>query len=111
MMYPLVLGVSIVGVYSVSSSMFHLYLLAGFGLLGYVMRKLDYPSAPLVLGLVLGDSMEKALRQSLMMSGGDLSILFRPIPSALFALAALLLVVPLVKKFNAVRVQVIDKEA
>src|SRR5690349_11281671 len=111
MMYPLVLGVSIVGVYSVSSSMFHLYLLAGFGLLGYVMRKLDYPSAPLVLGLVLGDSMEKALRQSLMMSGGDLSILFRPIPSVLFALAALLLVVPLVKKFNAVRVQVIDKEA
>jgi putative tricarboxylic transport membrane protein len=111
MMYPLVLGVSIVGVYSVSSSMFHLYLLAGFGLLGYVMRKLDYPSAPLVLGLVLGDSMEKALRQSLMMSGGEISILFRPIPSVLLAFAALLLVVPLFKKFNAVRVQVIDKEA
>jgi len=111
MMYPLVLGVSIVGVYSVSSSMFHLYLLAGFGLLGYVMRKLDYPSAPLVLGLVLGDSMEKALRQSLMMSGGEISILFRPIPSVLLAFAALLLVVPLFRKFNAVRVQVIDKEA
>jgi len=111
MMYPLVLGVSLVGVYSVSSSMFHLYLLAGFGLLGYLMRKLDYPSAPLVLGLVLGDSMEKALRQSLMMSGGEISILFRPIPSVLLALAALLLVVPLVKKFNAVRVQVVDKEA
>ena len=111
MMYPLILGVSIVGVYSVSSSMFHLGLLAGFGLLGYLMRRLDYPSAPLVLGLVLGDSMEKALRQSLMMSNGDLSILLRPIPSVLLALAALLLVVPLVKKFNAVRVQVIDKEA
>jgi putative tricarboxylic transport membrane protein len=110
-MFPLILGVSIVGVYSVSSSMFHLGLLAGFGLLGYLMRKLDYPSAPLVLGLVLGDSMEKALRQSLMMSGGDLSILFRPIPSVLLALAALLLIIPAFRKFNAVRIQVLDKEA
>jgi putative tricarboxylic transport membrane protein len=110
-MYPLILGVSIIGVYTVSSSMFHLWLLAGFGLLGYVMRKLVFPTAPLVLGLVLGDAMEKALRQSLMMSQGDLSILLRPIPSVLLAIAALLLVVPLVKKFNAVRVQVIDREA
>jgi putative tricarboxylic transport membrane protein len=110
-MYPLILGVSIVGVYSVSSSMFQLGLLAFFGLMGYAMRKLDYPTAPLVLGLVLGDLMEKALRQSLMMSQGSLSILFRPIPSVLLALAALLLLVPLVKKINAVRVQVIDKEA
>ncbi|MEO7741423.1 MAG: tripartite tricarboxylate transporter permease [Usitatibacter sp.] len=110
-MYPLILGISIVGVYSVSSSMFHLGLLAGFGLLGYAMRKLDYPTAPLVLGLVLGDPMEKALRQSLMMSQGDLSILLRPIPSVLLGIAALLLVVPIFKKFNAVRVQVIDREA
>jgi putative tricarboxylic transport membrane protein len=75
------------------------------------MRKLAFPTAPLVLGLVLGDQMEKALRQSLMMSQGDLSILFRPIPSVLLGIAALLLVVPLIKKFNAVRVQVIDREA
>jgi putative tricarboxylic transport membrane protein len=110
-MYPLILGVSIIGVYSVSSSMFHLGLLAAFGLVGYLMRKLDYPTGPLVLGLVLGDPMEKALRQSLMMSNGDLSILFRPIPSVLLALAALLLVIPAFKKFNAVRIQVVDKEA
>ena len=55
--------------------------------------------------------MEKALRQSLMMSGGDLSILVRPIPSVLLGLAALLLIIPVFKKFNAVRVQVVDKEA
>jgi putative tricarboxylic transport membrane protein len=91
--------------------MFQLGLLALFGLLGYAMRKLDFPTAPLVLGLVLGDSMEKALRQSLMMSQGDPSILLRPIPSALLGVAALLLIVPLIKKFNAVRVQVIDREA
>jgi putative tricarboxylic transport membrane protein len=110
-MFPLILGVSIVGVYSVSGSIFHLGLLALFGLLGYAMRKLDYPTAPLVLGLVLGDAMERALRQSLMMSQGSVSILFRPIPSVLLALALLLLLIPLFRKLNAVRVQVVDKEA
>jgi putative tricarboxylic transport membrane protein len=110
-MFPLVLGVSIVGVYSASSSLFQLGLLALFGLLGYLMRKLDYPTAPLVLGLVLGDAMERALRQSLMMSQGDLSILVRPIPSVLLAIAALLLVIPLFKKFNAVRLNMLDREA
>ena len=111
MMYPLILGVSIVGVYTSGSSMFQLGLLCVFGLVGYLMRKLDYPTGPLVLGLVLGDLMEKSLRQSLMMSQGSISILFRPIPGVLLALAALLLIVPLFKKFNAARLQVIDREA
>ncbi|HZZ92858.1 MAG TPA: tripartite tricarboxylate transporter permease [Usitatibacter sp.] len=110
-MFPLILGVSIVGVYANAGSMFELGLLALFGGLGYAMRKLDFPTAPLVLGLVLGDSMEKALRQSLMMSQGHLSILLRPIPSVLLAIAALLLLVPLFKRFNALRLQVIDSEA
>ncbi len=110
-MYPLILGVSIVGVYTAASSLFQLGLLAVFGLLGYAMRKLDYPTAPLVLGLVLGDPMEKALRQSLMMSQGDVSILFRPIPSVLLGIAVLLLVIPVFRKFNALRVRVIDREA
>ena len=110
-MYPLILGVSMVGIYTINSSIFQLCLLAVFGLVGYAMRKLDFPTAPLVLGLVLGDSMEKALRQSLMMSQGDLSILFRPIPAVLLSIAAFLLLVPLIKKFNSVRAQVIDKEA
>ena len=110
-MYPLVLGVSMVGIYTINSSIFQLCLLAVFGLVGYAMRKLDFPTAPLVLGLVLGDSMEKALRQSLMMSQGDLSILLRPIPAVLLSIAAFLLLVPLIKKFNSVRAQVIDKEA
>ena len=91
--------------------MFQLGLLALFGLLGYGMRKLDFPTAPLVLGLVLGDLMEKALRQSLMMSGGNPAILLRPIPAVLLACALLLLVGPLFRKFNALRVKVIDTEA
>src|SRR5438128_6275664 len=53
-LYPVILGVSIVGIYAGSGSLFDLMLLAGFGLLGYLMRKFDYPSASLILGLVLG---------------------------------------------------------
>ena len=67
-LFPIILGISIVGVYGVSGRMFDLGLLAGFGLLGYVMGKLKFPTAPLILGFVLGDAMERALRQSLMMS-------------------------------------------
>jgi putative tricarboxylic transport membrane protein len=111
-MYPLILGVSIIGVYTASGSIFDLGMLTLFGLVGYAMRKLDFPTGPLVLGFVLGDGMEKALRQSLMMSQGELSIFWqRPIPAVLLVVAVLLLVVPLFKKFNAMRVQVIDQEA
>ncbi len=103
-LYPLILGVSIVGVYSASGSVFDLALLAGFGLLGYLMRKLDYPAAPLILGLVLGGAMERALRQSLMMSEGSLSILVaRPISALMLSLAVMILLIPLFAKVNAWR--------
>ena len=91
--------------------MFQLGLLALFGLVGYLMRKLGYPCAPLVLGLVLGDPMESALRQSLMMSQGSLGILLRPIPCSLLVVAALLLAVPLFRKLNAMRLQALERES
>src|SRR5262252_1929905 len=110
-LYPLILGVSLVGVYSASGSMFDLGLLLLFGLLGYTMRRLDYPAAPLILGLALGAGMERALRQSLMMSQGKLSILVsRPISAVMLALAVLVLLVPLVGKVNALRVKAIEQE-
>jgi hypothetical protein len=71
---PIILGVSLVGVIAVSPTAFAGLLVTGFGLAGWLMKQWDYPAAPLVLGLVLGDPMERALRQSLMMSQGDLSI-------------------------------------
>jgi putative tricarboxylic transport membrane protein len=110
-LYPLILGVSLVGVYSISSSLFDVALLVLFGLLGYVMRKLDYPSAPLVLGLVLGDNMERALRQSLMMSQGDPTILVsRPIAATMLGLAVLLLLLPLFKKLNRLRLEALEED-
>jgi len=103
-LFPIILGVSMVGVYSTSSSLFDVGLLAGFGLLGYLMRKLDYPNAPLILGLVLGGAMERALRQSLMMSDGSLTILFaRPISAVMLSLALLILLIPVVSRVNAWR--------
>jgi putative tricarboxylic transport membrane protein len=103
-LYPVIFGISLVGVYSVSGSLFDVWMLVAFGLLGYAMRKLDYPAAPLILGLVLGDSMERALRQSLMMSQGDLAILVsRPISATMLVLAALILFAPLFRKANAWR--------
>jgi putative tricarboxylic transport membrane protein len=98
--------VSVVGAYSTSGSLFHVALLAGFGLLGYAMVKLDYPTAPLILGFVLGDAMERAVRQSLMMSQGDLTILVaRPLSAAMLAFALLILVSPLLGRLNRWRVR------
>jgi putative tricarboxylic transport membrane protein len=108
-LYPIILGVSMVGVYSASGSMFDLGLLMAFGLLGYLMRKLDYPAAPLILGLALGAGMERALRQSLMMSQGSLSILVsRPISAVLLSVALLILMIPLFGKFNAWRLRALE---
>jgi putative tricarboxylic transport membrane protein len=110
-LYPLILGISIVGVYSVSGSMFDVWVLVVFGMLGYIMRKLDYPGAPLILGLVLGDNMELALRQALMMSDGSLSIFFlRPTSAVMLVLALVILVMPAMRKFNAWRVKAIEEQ-
>jgi putative tricarboxylic transport membrane protein len=108
-LYPVIFGIAMIGVYSVSDSLFDLVLLTFFGLLGYGMRKLDYPQAPLILGMVLGDAMERALRQSLMMSQGDLLILVsRPLSAGLLLLTAIILVVPLFRHVNAWRLRAIE---
>jgi putative tricarboxylic transport membrane protein len=68
-----------------------------FGLIGFLFKKLDYPLAPLVVAIVLGDDTEAALRRSLIMSHGSLSILLtRPTSLALLLLAAALFFLPIV---------------
>jgi len=100
-LFPIIMGVAIAGAYSVSGNMFGVGLLAAFGLLGYGMQKLGFPAAPLILGFVLGDAMERALRQSLTMSNGDPSILVtRPISAVLLVLAALILLSPLLRRLR-----------
>ncbi len=111
-LYPMIMGISIIGVYSVDQRLLDTWLVAFFGLLGYLMRKVDYPAAPLILGLVLGDLMENAVRQSLMMSQGDISILYtRPLALVILVMTAAVLIGPLFRQVSAWRNKVADQEA
>jgi putative tricarboxylic transport membrane protein len=109
--YPAILLISIVGVYSVHGSMFDIWMLVLFGVLGYVMRKLDIPAAPLVLAFVLGPLAERALRQSLVMSQNSIDIFFtRPLSLALLAISVALLVVPFIGRARQLRQAVLEEE-
>jgi putative tricarboxylic transport membrane protein len=89
----------LVGAYSVNNSVFDLGLTVAFGVLGYLMRRLDFEPAPLVLALILGPQLEAALRRSLIHSRGDLTVFFqRPISAALLALVLALLATPLLRR-------------
>ncbi|MGH7383714.1 MAG: tripartite tricarboxylate transporter permease [Candidatus Rokuibacteriota bacterium] len=93
---PLIISVCAIGAYSVHTSMIDIWYMLLFGVIGYVFKKLDYPLAPLVLALVLGDLAENALRQSLIMSQGSLMILFtRPISGVISAAALFFFALPL----------------
>jgi putative tricarboxylic transport membrane protein len=87
--------ICLVGVYSVNSSMVDLYVLALFGILGFVLRGLGYEPAPLVLALVIGPMMEAAMRESMMMYQGDITqMIFRPISGTIYLISALALIIP-----------------
>src|SRR5215510_3493022 len=92
---PLIIAVCAIGAYAVHSSMIDVWYMLAFGVIGYVFKKLDYPLAPLVLALVLGDLAENALRQSLIMSQGSLAIFVsRPIAGVITAAAIFFFVLP-----------------
>ena len=97
-LYPGILLFCILGSYSLNQSVFDVGVMIAFGILGYIFRKIDWPLAPTVLALILGPMMERALRTSLEMSAGDLSILVtRPISAVLLAIAAIVLLSPAVR--------------
>jgi putative tricarboxylic transport membrane protein len=89
----LVLGFCVVGAYSLSNSVFDVGAMLAFGILGFFFKKLDFPTGPLVLTLILGPLLERGLRQSLQMSEGNFSIFFtRPLSATLLAIAAVMIV-------------------
>ena len=94
----LVIVLCIVGGFAPSQKMHDVWLIAGFGVAGYLLRKADYPLAPLVLALVLGPLMEKSFRQTLISEQGDiLAFVERPLSGTFIAIAVLFFVLPLVK--------------
>jgi putative tricarboxylic transport membrane protein len=98
LLMPLIILISAVGVYGTDNNMFDVWVMFVFGIIGYLMRKLDFPPAPTVLGLVLGPMVERSLRQALTMSHGSIDIFFvRPVSAVLTILALLSLFTPIVR--------------
>ena len=98
MLVPIIFILCVVGGYAPTQDMHDVWLMFGFGVVGYLMRKLDYPMAPAVLAIVLGPLAETSMRQSLLMSHGTFSIFFeRPVAGPIMVVAVVLFLLPLIK--------------
>lgn len=87
---PAVTMISFVGIYGITNSTFDLMLMIAFGVLGWLLRKLDIPMVPVILGILLGELMEKNLRRALTISDGEFSILYGSPLAVGFLLVALI---------------------
>jgi putative tricarboxylic transport membrane protein len=90
---PILFVLCTVGAFAIAARLFDVWVMLGFGVLGFALRLGNYPMAPLVLGLVLGDLLEKSLRRGLVLSDGDVTpFITRPISALLITLIALVIV-------------------
>lgn len=97
LLVPGILAISYIGVYAINGTTFDLALVVGVGVLGYFLRKMNVPMAPMVLGVVLGNMMEQNLRRALSITNGEIGILFEsPVSIGLWVAAALVSLGPLV---------------
>lgn len=96
---PVIIVICAIGAYTVHNALLDIWFMLGFGIMGYVFKKLDYPLAPLVLALVLGDKAEDSFRQAMLVSQGDVMIMFSNwLVGSITALALILLFWPLISK-------------
>jgi len=94
-LYAGIIIVSVAGVYGAGNSIFNVGLLFVFGVLGFFMKRMDFPAAPMIVGLILAPMAEQSMRQALTISQGEWStFLTRPLSASLLGVAVLLLVVP-----------------
>jgi putative tricarboxylic transport membrane protein len=111
LLFPIIILICIVGVYTLKNSVFDIWIMIIFGVVGYVMKKGQYEPAPLVLAYVLGPMMEKALRQSLIISNGSFLIFFlRPISAASLGVAIFLLFTAITGFSKKKRLEVINEQ-
>lgn len=97
LLYPIILAIAVVGAYSVKNSMFDVGVMFIFGILGYLLKKVDIPLAPVVLAFVLGSMIESSLMQSLIIFDGNFLMLFnRPISGTLLVVSLLVLIISLI---------------
>jgi putative tricarboxylic transport membrane protein len=93
---PMIFVLCVVGTYALAQRLFDVWTMLLFGVIGFVLRQYRFPVAPLVLGIVLGDLMEKNLRRGLVLSDGDLTPFFtRPISAVLCGIIVLVVVLRL----------------
>lgn len=90
-LYPTILVFCCIGVFSLHNATFDIYLMAAFGMLGYILRKLDCEPAPLLLGFILGPMMEEYLRRAMLLSRGDATVFVTQPISATMLVAAIVL--------------------
>ena len=103
-LFPAILVFCCIGTFSLNNSMFEVLLMAGFGVFGYVLRKLDCEAAPLLLGFVLGPMLEENFRRAMLTSFGDATVFVtRPVSAGLLAVAVLLLAIVLLPSFRRTR--------
>ncbi len=94
---PVIIVVCAIGAYTVNNAMFDIWLMIIFGVVGYLFKKLDYPIAPMVLALVLGAKAEDSFRQAMLVSQGEMSIMFaNPLVGTITGLALIMLFWPLI---------------
>jgi putative tricarboxylic transport membrane protein len=88
---PIILVLCTIGTFALAGRLFDVYVMVAFGLIGFLLRQYNYPMAPLVLGIVLGDLLEKNIRRGLVLSDGDLApFVTRPISAVIFATIVLI---------------------
>lgn len=99
---PVIIVICAIGAYTVHNAMLDIWFMLLFGVVGYVFKKLDYPLAPLVLALVLGDKAEDSFRQAMLVSQGELSVMYsNALVGSITTLALVLLFWPLISKLIA----------
>lgn len=99
---PIILAIAVIGTYSINNMMFDVYVMLIFGIIGFFLRKFDFPLAPIVLALVLGEIMESNFRRALMISDGSWLIFFtKPISLILILIAVMSFMTPIFKKIYA----------
>jgi putative tricarboxylic transport membrane protein len=97
---PIIIVLCAIGAYTVHAAMFDVWLMLLFGVIGYVLKKLEYPLAPLVLAMVLGDKAEDAFRQTMLGSHGALGVFWsNPLVGSITTLALIALLWPVISKF------------
>jgi TctA family transporter len=111
LLYPMILVFCAIGVFSLNNNNFDVYMMALFGVLGYVFAKLDCEPAPMLLGFILGPLMEEYLRRALIISRGDpMVFLTRPISATMLAMAVLAMVMVLLPAIRTTREEAFKEE-